>query len=242
MPKIWGILGKLQKLYSEGEIEAEKPKEHLNANPFNSWDYKKSRYRRIDLYPKGVSEAAQQGGVVSTPSVTPTPVPVTCDLITFYTDGAIDPVFEFTDCSGNTIQFNGPQGFSADFCGDINSASIISGDGVIEYAGVCSDPANYNSQIIPLGYDANDLWLACQATPTDYYLIAGDTLIVGTTIYSDYSTDASFVVSDGYYSDGSTAYFVSGGSGQITSTQVCSVTWSGADTQWNNESATWDTI
>lgn len=71
MPKIWGIPGKMQKLLSRPEQEARLPKVPLNANPTEAWDYKKSRYRRIDLMPR--AEAVQQGGVV--PQATSGPVP-----------------------------------------------------------------------------------------------------------------------------------------------------------------------
>jgi uncharacterized delta-60 repeat protein len=86
MAKTWGIPGKRQTYLSPGEQMQNKPKVPLNANPLNAWDYKKSRYRRIDLYPKAVSENSQQGGVIpvtsgivpdvtpsSTPTLTPTP-------------------------------------------------------------------------------------------------------------------------------------------------------------------------
>jgi hypothetical protein len=79
MAKTWGIPGKRQTFLSPGEQIAKMPKVPLNANPLESWDYKKSRYQRIDLYPKAVSENTQQGGVIPvtsgvTPSPTPTPV------------------------------------------------------------------------------------------------------------------------------------------------------------------------
>jgi uncharacterized delta-60 repeat protein len=80
MAKTWGIPGKRQTFLSPGEQIAKMPKVPLNANPLESWDYKKSRYQRIDLYPKAVSENTQQGGVIPVtsgvvPDVTPTPTP-----------------------------------------------------------------------------------------------------------------------------------------------------------------------
>lgn len=77
--RLWGVLGK-QQSYS-GPTPPTGNKVPLNNNPMNSWDYKKSNYRRID----GVPANAQQGGVVpqdtvsptptGTPSPTPTPTP-----------------------------------------------------------------------------------------------------------------------------------------------------------------------
>jgi uncharacterized delta-60 repeat protein len=80
MAKTWGVPGKRQTYLSPGEQIAKMPKVPLNANPLNAWDYKKSRYRRIDLYPKAVSENTQQGGVIPVtsgvvPDVTPTASP-----------------------------------------------------------------------------------------------------------------------------------------------------------------------
>jgi hypothetical protein len=88
MAKTWGVPGKRQTYLSPGEQIAKMPKVPLNANPLNAWDYKKSKYRRIDLFPKAVSENTQQGGVIpvtsgvvpvvtptSTPSVSNTPTP-----------------------------------------------------------------------------------------------------------------------------------------------------------------------
>jgi hypothetical protein len=268
MPKNWGIPGKMKKFLSPGEQAEGLPKIPLNANPFNAWDYKKSRYRRVDLFPKPVSEDAQQGGVVEaaftpapdvspsptasitpTPSITPTNTPTSsvavtptstptstlestptptptqaiqgCSVITFYTDGPTDPVFEFVDCDGNTHQFNGPQGFSADYCGDFNSATIISGDGVIEYTDVCTDPTQYNPILVDLGYDLSDGYAACSASTTTYYIGVGQTLQIGTTIYTDYSLDSAFFAPDGFYSDGTDVYELNTGDGQISSVSSC---------------------
>ena len=78
--KTWGVLGKQETFYAPTHFMGEKVP--LNANPLESWDYKKSRYRRVDLVPKN---DGQQGGVVpqgtpvtptpSATSVTPTPTP-----------------------------------------------------------------------------------------------------------------------------------------------------------------------
>lgn len=67
--KTWGVLGKQETFYAPTHFMGEKVP--LNANPLDSWDYKKSKYRRIDLVPKN---DGQQGGVVpqETP-ITPTP-------------------------------------------------------------------------------------------------------------------------------------------------------------------------
>ncbi len=65
--RLWGVLGK-QQSYS-GPTPPTGNKVPLNNNPMNSWDYKKSNYRRLD----GRANAIQQGGVVPQDNVTPTP-------------------------------------------------------------------------------------------------------------------------------------------------------------------------
>ncbi len=78
--KLWGVLGKQQTYYYQpGLAQQGKEKTPLNANAFVAWDYKKSRYRRVDLVPRQLENDGQQAGVVpqetSTPDVTPTPTP-----------------------------------------------------------------------------------------------------------------------------------------------------------------------
>jgi hypothetical protein len=73
--KTWGVLGKQETYFYQPGLATDKEMTPLNANPLDAWDYKKSKYRRIDLMPKqvSISENAQQGGVV--PQVSSTPVP-----------------------------------------------------------------------------------------------------------------------------------------------------------------------
>jgi hypothetical protein len=76
--KTWGVLGKQQTYFYQPGLATNKEKTPLNANAFDAWDLKKSRYRRIDLMPKiQMENDAQQGGVVPqetpTPDVSPTP-------------------------------------------------------------------------------------------------------------------------------------------------------------------------
>ena len=76
--KTWGVLGKQQTFYAPTHFMGEKVP--LNANPLDSWDYKKSKYRRIDLVPKNDGQQAGTviGQITPTPSatsVTPTPTP-----------------------------------------------------------------------------------------------------------------------------------------------------------------------
>lgn len=68
--RLWGVLGK-QQSYS-GPTPPTGNKVPLNNNPMNSWDYKKSNYRRLD----GRANAIQQGGAVPQDTPTPTPTPV----------------------------------------------------------------------------------------------------------------------------------------------------------------------
>lgn len=80
--RLWGVPGKMKTYYSPQKQVEGKTKTPLNPNAFESWDYKRSRYKRIDGYENRI----QQGGVVpqgtqpvpspsSTPVPTPTPTP-----------------------------------------------------------------------------------------------------------------------------------------------------------------------
>jgi hypothetical protein len=76
--RLWGVLGKQQTYFSPQKQVEGKTKTPLNANAFDSWDAKRSRFKRIDGY--DIGDAVQQGGVVpqvsSTPIITtPTPTP-----------------------------------------------------------------------------------------------------------------------------------------------------------------------
>ncbi len=71
--RTWGILGKQQTYYSPLQFMEGKTKVPLNNIPTDAWDYKKSKYYRIDLVPNEI----QQHGVVpqatSGPAPSPTP-------------------------------------------------------------------------------------------------------------------------------------------------------------------------
>lgn len=73
--RTWGVLGKQQTYYSPQQFLAGKTKIPLNANPFDSWDVKRSRFNRIDGYENNI----QQHGVVpqlsATPVISPSPTP-----------------------------------------------------------------------------------------------------------------------------------------------------------------------
>lgn len=75
--KLWGVLGKQQTYYYQpGLAQQGKEKTPLNADAFVAWDYKKSRYRRVDLVPRQLENDGQQAGVVPQDvDVTPTPTP-----------------------------------------------------------------------------------------------------------------------------------------------------------------------
>jgi hypothetical protein len=75
--KTWGVLGKQQTYFYQPGLVAKNGKTPLNANAFEPWDAKKSKYRRVDLVPRPMENDAQQAGVVGTesspvPSPTPT--------------------------------------------------------------------------------------------------------------------------------------------------------------------------
>lgn len=71
--RLWGVLGKQQTYFSPQKQVEGKTKSPLNANAFDSWDAKRSRFKRVD----GYENAIQQGGTVigqdTTPVVSPTP-------------------------------------------------------------------------------------------------------------------------------------------------------------------------
>lgn len=73
--RVWGVLGKQQTFYSPQKQVEGKVKTPLNVNAFDSWDVKRSRFKRVD----GYENAIQQGGVVPQPSSTPvvSPTPTT---------------------------------------------------------------------------------------------------------------------------------------------------------------------
>lgn len=76
--KLWGVLGKQQEYYSPSHFQKEKTP--LNSNPLEAWDYKKSKYKRVDLVPRQLENDGQQAGVVpqttATPDVSPTHSPL----------------------------------------------------------------------------------------------------------------------------------------------------------------------
>jgi hypothetical protein len=70
--------------------------------------------------------------------------------------------------------------------------------------------------VYSLGYDAGSSSAACLATPSNYYLAPNlNPLDVGDTIYTD--TTLSTTAPNGYYSDSTNWYQVTGGAGLITS-------------------------
>ena len=118
--RTWGVLGKQETFYAPTQFLGEKVP--LNANPLDSWDYKKSKYKRIDLVPRTMENDAQQAGVVPqgtpvtpTPSATPvtptptptntgtpTPTPTDSRACRTYTisDFGFGTTFNWTNCDG----------------------------------------------------------------------------------------------------------------------------------------------
>jgi hypothetical protein len=143
--RTWGVLGKQQTFYAPTQFLGEKVP--LNANAFDSWDYKKSKYRRIDLVPRTMENDGQQAGVVpqgtpvtptpSPTSVTPTPTPTitptpTLGTCLIYDLVAVNPgitTFVYTDCNGvsqtQLVNFN-----------DTYSACVKGGDVTWDNAGI----------------------------------------------------------------------------------------------------------
>ena len=67
--RLWGVLGKQQTYFSPQKQVEGKSKTPLNANAFESWDSKRSKFKRVD----GYENAVQQGGTVIGQSTTPQP-------------------------------------------------------------------------------------------------------------------------------------------------------------------------
>lgn len=105
--KTWGVLGKQQTFYSPGQYIQDKPKVPLNNTPVDAWDYKKSKYYRVDLVPMEV----QQGGVVpqatSAPVVSPTPTPSITPSSTPIVFPTPDLWFDATDSSTMFLVLSG---------------------------------------------------------------------------------------------------------------------------------------
>jgi uncharacterized delta-60 repeat protein len=118
---------------------------------------------------------------------------------------------------------NGVPSWSAIYCGNYDSAIVLSGNGSINYIGTCTDPSLLNPTIVPLGYSFTDPNEACINTATDYYQSVGQSLIIGDSIYTDYAIDPAFYAPDGYYSDGANVYVITGGTGYIDSIEICTV-------------------
>lgn len=75
--RLWGVLGKQQTYFSPQKQVEGKSKTPLNSNAFDSWDAKRSKFKRVDGYENNI----QQHGVVPqgtapVPSPTATPIPV----------------------------------------------------------------------------------------------------------------------------------------------------------------------
>lgn len=87
--RVWGVLGKQQTFYSPQKQVEGKIKTPLNANAFDSWDVKRSRFKRIDGYDISI----QQGGVVPQPSSTPivSPTPTTTPTPTITPTNTLTP-------------------------------------------------------------------------------------------------------------------------------------------------------
>ena len=227
MAKTWGVPGKRQTYLSPGEQIAKMPKVPLNANPLLSWDYKKSKYRRIDLYPKAVSENTQQGGVIPvtasavpltptpTPSLTPTntptpsstttPTPTTTTTPTVTPTPSMTPApsyFQFTVTSGATAQ---------DACGSSVTFTI------------------YTYPFDDSACSADLSGWACMPQNTESAFIDPElTIEIGNGFYaSEYQTGVV----------GSYEF-----AGAFSNWSICPMVWSDADIDWNNESGTWDTV
>jgi hypothetical protein len=76
--RVWGVLGKQQTYFSPQKQVEGKTKTPLNANAFDSWDAKRSRFKRVDGYENPVQQAGTvigQSQPTPQPSATPQPTP-----------------------------------------------------------------------------------------------------------------------------------------------------------------------
>ena len=186
MAKTWGVPGKRQTYLSPGEQISKMPKVPLNANPLLSWDYKKSKYRRVDLFPKAVSENTQQGGVV--PIVSSTPIPPS--------------YFQFTVTSGATAQDACGSSVTFTIYTELFDDSACSAD---LSAWACMPQGTYGACLDP---QCNE------EIPNGFYASEFQPGVIGVYEYN----------------------------GAFSNWSICPMVWSDADTNWNNESGTWDTV
>lgn len=144
--RTWGVLGKQQTFYSPGQFIENKPKVPLNNTPVDAWDYKKSKYYRIDLVPIEV----QQGGTVigqdttpvvsPTPSITPTATPGLCKSYTFTNTGSGPSfVYDYTDCFGVVRRVSLPIAAPPQtICAIAGSLVYVGGTGTVTDNGICN--------------------------------------------------------------------------------------------------------
>ncbi|CAB4141737.1 hypothetical protein UFOVP424_28 [uncultured Caudovirales phage] len=151
--RVWGVLGKQQTYFSPQKQVEGKKKTPLNGNAFDSWDAKRSNFKRIDGY--NTNDAAQQGGTVigqqTTPSVSSTPQPtpsitpsITPSLTPNYCReytlvgqfGGAN--FDWTTCDGSPTTQYVPPGATIIICAINGSVIIRTGTGTITPGGNCS--------------------------------------------------------------------------------------------------------
>ena len=110
--KTWGVLGKQQTYFYQPGLVAKNGKTPLNANAFEPWDAKKSKYRRIDLMPRQLENDGQQSGVAEdtsapipspTPTITSTQTPTPTNTQTPTNTGTNTPTPSITPSSTPAI-------------------------------------------------------------------------------------------------------------------------------------------
>lgn len=155
--RVWGVLGKQQTYFSPQKQVEGKSKTPLNANAFDSWDSKRSKFKRVD----GYENAVQQGGTVigqqttPVPSSTPQPTPsiTPTNTITPSITPSLTPNYcreytcvgtnfggnvDWTNCDGSpAIQYLGV-GQSITICAINGSVFVSSGNASITAGGDCS--------------------------------------------------------------------------------------------------------
>ena len=156
--RLWGVLGKQKTFYSPQKQVEGKTKTPLNSNAFDSWDAKRSRFKRVDGYENQVPNHIQQHGVVPetsspvitpTPSSTPQPTPsitatqtptLTPDFCREYTiqGGFGATTFNWTNCDGSPGTITLPCCAPTVICAINGSVSQSGSPGTITPGGACS--------------------------------------------------------------------------------------------------------
>ncbi len=243
--RVWGVLGKQQTYYSPQKQVEGKTKTPLNGNAFDSWDAKRSRFKRVD----GYENAVQQGGavpqvsstpIVSTPTPTPTitltpsitPTTTITPTITSTITPSITPTITSTNTPTPSITPTNTITPSITPTNTLTPTPSCAGY-AITFTASGSTPANVccDPQSIPTLYSPQPYFTEGQQLYYDACL----------TQYIDYTTYPMFLSTGGTQLY---AYvFANSGLGLYgfpCSSIPCSSLWNFNTTEWNNDTDNWE--